>query len=247
MRLWSTSGTCRVSHSSFSSPRLGCVTVLVWLRQPPASVSAQSSRNSGEPSWSSSSSRARPGVVGVAARHRAEVGHGLRCGGGALVRRAADRAPGRVGRVGQEPEPRLVAPLRAQPDQSPCSADDIAFQASTSPLALVTSAGRSWNRSISRSTLGRTCRSICPECGGGRAGEVEDVVALVGVETEGAAQRGQHLVRRLRPASLLEPDDVVDADPGQHARAPRGAAPAPCGAARPAARRPRAGRCRGRA
>ena len=155
-------------------------------------------------------------VVGVAARHRAEVGHGLRCGGGALVRRTADRAPGRVGRVGQEPEPRLVAPLRAQP--RPVAVQRRGHRVPGQYVAL--GAGHQRGQVVEPVDQPEHARPHVqvdlPGVRRRRAGEVEDVVALVGVQTEGAAQRGQHLFRRLRTAGLLEPDDVVDADAGQH-------------------------------
>jgi len=47
------------------------------------------------------------------------------------------------------------------------------------------------------------------------AGQPEQVLALVGGEHQGTAQRGQHLPGRMRPPGLLQPDVVVHGDPGK--------------------------------
>ena len=102
-------------------------------------------------------------------------------------------------------------------DQSPCSAEDIAFQASTSPLALITSAGRSLEPvdEPEHARAGRAGRSApsaaAPHRPGGRRGRARRCrAAAPGTVRSSTCSDG------CGPRRLLEPDDVVDADPGQH-------------------------------
>ncbi len=46
-------------------------------------------------------------------------------------------------------------------------------------------------------------------------GDVEQVIALIGLQPQCPGQGGQHLLRRLGAAALLQAYDVVDADPGE--------------------------------
>ena len=133
--------------------------------------------------------------------------------------------------------------LRAGPVyrvRSPVSATPSGVCRSVSPSSVTISAGVSASRSRMRSSPGLMCSLAAPAGRRVVPGEAEQVVALVERQVQPLRDRGDHLLRRLRPALPLQPRVVV----GRHV-AERGdllaAQPARCGgAARAAVRRPRA-------
>ena len=103
---------------------------------------------------------------------------------------------------------------RGTTDQSPSSADAIAFHARMSPRALSTIVGQVGQPVEQPLHAGPHVLVHAPRPRRGAARQVEQLVAGVVVHPQRAGQRGEHLRGRLRTAPLLEADHVVDA----HAR-----------------------------
>ena len=93
---------------------------------------------------------------------------------------------------------------------SPKSARAAGVCASVSPSSVMTCAGVSARRSSTRMMPGRDVVAAQRPRRRRVAGEPEQVVALIEREPQAAGDRGEHLLRRLRTAALLEPAVVVD-------------------------------------
>ena len=124
-------------------------------------------------------------------------------------------------------------------DQSPCNAEDIAFQARMVALGADHHRGQVGEPlDQPRRMLGRTNISMVPRLRCRDAGQVEDMVTLVGVEPQCPDERADHLVRGVRATTLLETHHVVHADPRRASPPLPGAARERDGASRQEARRP---------
>ena len=158
----------------------------------------------------------QPGVVRVAAGGAAQVGDDLPRGGGPLLLGPCHDGEGRVGRVVEEPEPRLVAPLGRERGPVPVQrrghrvpGQDVALGADHHRGQVGEPFDQPEDARAHEHLDGAGLRCRDP-------GQVEDVVTLVGVEPQRPDERADHLVRRVRPTSLLETHQVVHADPREH-------------------------------
>ncbi len=174
------------------------------------------------------------GVVGVARGRRPQAGHDVRGGGRPVLRVGRPDGCARgVRGVGQEQQPVQVAPVRRQ--RRPVAVQRGGHRVPGEHVALrAEHQGRQVGHPVDQSQHAGPHVHLHPTGPRrGAAGEVEDLVAGVVVEPQRPGEGTQHLRRRHRTAALLEADDVVDADAGQHrhllATQPRGTPVAPGG------------------